>query len=52
MERTYGSFYRRLPLPEGVKAEVIEATFTDGVLEVKVPKPASAEAKPTKVAVK
>jgi HSP20 family protein len=52
MERTYGSFYRRLPLPEGAKTEEIEATFKDGVLEVRVPKPATAQPAPTKIAVR
>jgi HSP20 family protein len=51
MERTFGTFYRRLPLPEGVEAEAIEATFTDGILEVKVPKPASVRLTPTKIAI-
>ena len=36
-ERTYGRFYRRVPLPEGVKAEDAEATFRDGVLEITMP---------------
>jgi HSP20 family protein len=39
MERSYGSFYRRQPLPEGTKPEQIKATFSDGVLEVTAPKP-------------
>ena len=39
-EREYGSFYRTVPLPEGVKAEDIKATFADGVLEVSMPLPA------------
>lgn len=38
-ERETGSFFRSIPLPEGVKAEQVAATFTDGVLEVKVPLP-------------
>lgn len=38
-EREYGSFYRAVPLPEGVKLEDIKATFADGVLEVSVPVP-------------
>lgn len=33
-ERSYGSFVRRIPLPEGVEAEQAQATFKDGVLEV------------------
>lgn len=33
-ERAYGSFFRRIPLPEGVKTEEATATFNHGVLEV------------------
>jgi HSP20 family protein len=36
-ERTYGAFYRSIPLPEGVKTEKVEATFKNGVLEVTLP---------------
>ena len=50
-EREYGSFYRAVPLPEGVKLEDVKATFADGVLEVSVPLPAQAEAKVRKVEV-
>lgn len=38
-ERTYGTFSRTLPLPEGVDADKAHATFVDGVLEVTVPVP-------------
>jgi HSP20 family protein len=48
-ERDYGSFYRVVPLPVGVKIEDIKASFSDGVLEVSVPLPAKAEAKAHKV---
>ena len=48
-EREYGSFYRAVPLPEGVKLEDVKASFADGVLEVSVPLPAQAEAKVRKV---
>lgn len=48
-EREYGSFYRSVPLPEGVKFEHITATFTDGVLEVSVPLPVRAEKKPRRI---
>ena len=48
-ERSYGSFYRAVPLPEGAKLEDIKATFADGVLEVSVPLPAKVEAKPRTV---
>ena len=43
-EREYGSFYRAVPLPEGVKVEDVKATFADGVLEVSVPLPVQAKA--------
>jgi HSP20 family protein len=33
-ERSYGRFYRAVPLPEGVSGDQCEATFKDGVLEV------------------
>jgi HSP20 family protein len=38
-ERAYGSFYRAIPLPEGAIVDRAEATFKDGVLEVRVPSP-------------
>jgi HSP20 family protein len=36
-ERTYGSFFRTLPLPEGAKFDKVDATFKDGVLEIGMP---------------
>ena len=36
-ERSYGAFYRAVPLPEGVKAAEANATFKDGVLEIVMP---------------
>jgi HSP20 family protein len=36
-ERTYGSFYRELPLPEGVKIEAAKAIVHDGVIEITIP---------------
>lgn len=38
-ERSYGSFYREIPLPSGVKAEEANATFRNGVLEITLPAP-------------
>jgi HSP20 family protein len=38
-EREYGTFYRAVPLPTGVKLEDVKAAFSDGVLEVSVPLP-------------
>lgn len=36
-ERSYGTFFRSLPLPEGVKVDKIDAKYKDGVLEVAMP---------------
>jgi HSP20 family protein len=38
-ERSYGKFYRSIPLPEGAKADLTAAQFNNGVLEVTVPIP-------------
>jgi len=38
-ERSYGRFFRRVPLPEGVNTEDARASFHDGVLEVTMPAP-------------
>jgi HSP20 family protein len=38
-ERSYGSFYRTIPLPEGTNAESANATFRDGVLEIEIDAP-------------
>jgi HSP20 family protein len=38
-ERSYGVFYRVIPLPEGAMADQAKATFKDGVLEVTMPAP-------------
>ena len=48
-ERSYGKFYRRLPLPEGVEPENVNATFRDGVLEITMDAPKRTESKPRKV---
>lgn len=49
IERSSGSFTRSLTLPEGVDADSIKATFNNGVLEVRIPKPE--ERKPRRVAI-
>lgn len=51
-ERTFGSFYRRMPLPAGANADQVRATLTDGVLEVHIPKPATAKPESTRIEVK
>jgi HSP20 family protein len=43
-ELHYGSFTRTLPLPEGVTETDIEASYKDGILEIRVPSPTRAAA--------
>jgi HSP20 family protein len=38
-ERSYGSFYRVIPVPEGAIVDQAKATFKDGVLEIAMPAP-------------
>ena len=38
-ERSYGVFYRTIPLPEGTNAESANAAFHDGVLEIELDAP-------------
>ena len=47
VERAFGRFSRALALPDGVDAERIAASFDNGVLEVKIPKPE--ESKPHRI---
>jgi HSP20 family protein len=44
-ERTYGVFARTLPLPAGVDADRVKATFKNGVLQVHLPKAKEAKGK-------
>jgi HSP20 family protein len=39
-ERSYGTFYRSITLPEGVNVDSAEATFRDGVLDITFDAPA------------
>ena len=38
-ERSYGTFYRQIPLPEGAKTDTAKAEFKDGVLEITMQAP-------------
>ncbi|MBS7706069.1 Hsp20/alpha crystallin family protein [Chelatococcus asaccharovorans] len=51
-ERRYGSFQRSFPVPEGVDAAHIEASFAKGVLKVTLPKTADAQRNDKKIAIK
>jgi HSP20 family protein len=46
-ERVAAKFWRSFSLPKTVKHEAIEATYKDGVLEIRVPK--AEEAKPRQI---
>lgn len=42
-ERSYGHFYRLIPLPDDVDSDQVRADFNNGVLEITVPIPQSQE---------
>ena len=48
-ERFYGAFHRAIPLPTGVDADKIKASYKNGVLELTLPK--KEEAKPKQISV-
>ena len=48
-ERSYGAFVRSLPLPNGVEADKVKATFKKGVLEVRMPKAKEAKGKTVEI---
>ena len=49
-ERSYGVFLRSLQLPAGVDPSSVEATMSNGVLRIRIPKPAHSQ--PKKIEVK
>jgi HSP20 family protein len=51
-ERTYGQFYRAIPLPDSVNADQCEASFKDGVLEVSLAAPRDEKRKAKQIQVK
>ena len=50
-ERTFGSFQRRMTVPDGVSAEGIDANFENGILTVQVVLPEDKEIEPKKIPV-
>jgi len=40
-ERSYGRFYRMIPLPQGAQTDQAKAEFKDGLLKVRIPVPES-----------
>jgi HSP20 family protein len=51
LERATGAFSRSLTLPEGIDAEAVAATFDNGVLEVRIPKPVQAQPRKVQIGV-
>jgi HSP20 family protein len=49
IERNFGAFERRIGVPEGCDPAQVKAEFTNGVLRVTIPKPASAQAAAQKI---
>jgi HSP20 family protein len=52
VERRTGRFYRRVPLPFDVKPDDIQAAMNDGLLEVRIAKPAETRSTAKRIAVK
>ena len=52
LERSSGSFYRRVALPFQPDPARIDAGFKDGVLEIRIPKPKEIKPEPQKVTVR
>ncbi|MFL9986095.1 Hsp20/alpha crystallin family protein [Paraburkholderia sediminicola] len=52
LERSYGSFTRTIPLPGGVDVDKVDAKFDKGVLELRLPKSASARSAVRKIEIR
>ena len=50
-ERSYGSFRRVIPLPEGAIVDQAKATFKDGVLEITMPAPPASQGRRLEITV-
>jgi len=51
-ERSYGRFYRAIPLPEGIDADQCNASFKDGVLELTLPAPKQEERRAKRIQIR
>lgn len=50
-EHRYGSFTRSVRVPAGTTPSDVKATYTDGILEVRVPAKAAVESSPQKISI-
>jgi HSP20 family protein len=48
MERHYGSFERAIALPFDVKDGQVDATFSNDVLSIRIPKPPTSSVRPAR----
>jgi HSP20 family protein len=51
-ERSYGRFYRTVPLPDGVDPDKAKAQFKEGLLEVQIPLPESMQRRNREIPIK
>lgn len=51
-ERSYGQFYRLIPVPENIDPDKIRAEFKNGVLEIDLPIPESARERRKEIPIK
>jgi HSP20 family protein len=51
-ERSYGSFFRSVPLPEGAKPDTASATFENGVLKIEMEAGEDGGAQPRRIEVR
>jgi HSP20 family protein len=49
IERSYGSFFRSVPLPPGIKGSEAQAEYRLGILRIQIPKAREEAASPVKV---
>ncbi len=52
LERSYGSFSRSIPLPFELGSSEVDASFQDGVLKIRIPRPPEARQQPKKIEIK
>lgn len=50
-ERSYGSFYRAIPLPYAVDEDKVQAAYDKGVLTIQLPKAPEVKSKEKKIAI-
>jgi HSP20 family protein len=52
LERSYGSFSRSIPLPFELGSSDVDASFKDGVLKIRIPRPPEAKQETKKIEIK